>query len=101
MNQPTIATLFKALSDPIRVEVMGMLTVEKRCACQILEKLIITQPTLSHHMAVLVASGLVQSERRGKWVFYGIDPVAIEAMRTYLAELGTAALVCEVCGGVR
>lgn len=101
MSQPIIATLCKALSDPIRVEVMGMLTVEKRCACQILEKLHITQPTLSHHMGVLVASGLVLSERRGKWVFYGIDTVALQTLRDYLQDLGTAAIPCDVCGGVR
>ena len=101
MDKPNIASLFKALSDPIRVEVTGMLTVEKRCACQILEKLRITQPTLSHHMAVLVASGLVQAERRGKWVFYGIDPAAVEAMRAYLSDLGNAAPACDACGDVR
>jgi len=101
MDNAIIATRFKALSDPIRVEVMGMLTVDKRCACQILEKLNITQPTLSHHMGVLVASGLVLTERRGKWVFYGIDSGALQTLRAYLQDLGTAALPCDVCGGVR
>ena len=98
MNHGETARLFKALSDPVRVEVLTMLTVEKRCACQLLERFRITQPTLSHHMNVLVESGLVVSERRGKWIFYGIDPDAVARMKTYLDDIGTAAPACAACG---
>lgn len=98
MDYSDTARLFKALSDPIRVEVLTMLTVEKRCACQMLERFHVTQPTLSHHMGVLVESGLVVSERRGKWIFYGVDPDAVARMKDYLDAIGSVAPACAACG---
>ncbi|MFA5006999.1 MAG: metalloregulator ArsR/SmtB family transcription factor [Candidatus Izemoplasmatales bacterium] len=98
MNYTESARLFRALSDPIRVEVMTLLTTEKRCACQLLERFPISQPTLSHHMNVLVESGLVVSERRGKWIFYGIDPDAVARIMEYVDAIGTVAPECTACG---
>jgi len=98
MESVTYATMFKALADPTRVAVMRMLTVEKRCACQILERFAITQPTLSHHMAILVAAGLVLAERRGKWVFYGVNGQAVDAARGFFDTIGECGSDCARCG---
>ncbi|HHX60031.1 MAG TPA: metalloregulator ArsR/SmtB family transcription factor [Epulopiscium sp.] len=62
----------KALSDETRVEIFDMLVNGELCACDILEKFSITQPTLSYHMKILCESGLVDSRRDGVWMKYAI-----------------------------
>ena len=65
--------LFKALSDVNRLQIVEMLTGGELCACRILEKFEITQPTLSHHMKILCDCGLVKSRKQGKWTYYSIS----------------------------
>jgi ArsR family transcriptional regulator len=50
-----------------------MLRSGEKCACVLLEKLNITQPTLSHHMKILIESGIVKSRKEGKWTHYSIN----------------------------
>jgi len=76
------AQLFKALSDPNRLSIVEMLSCNELCACVILEKLKITQPTLSHHMKSLCDCGLVNGRKVGKWMYYSLD---VEAMRSIQA----------------
>lgn len=64
------AELFKILADPNRLKIIDMLSCGEMCACKILEKFNITQPTLSHHMKVLIESGLVESRKEANWVHY-------------------------------
>jgi ArsR family transcriptional regulator len=52
--------------------VVDMLTGGELCACKILEKFSITQPTLSHHMKTLCSCGLVKGRKQGKWTYYSI-----------------------------
>jgi len=61
------AKIFKALSDPSRVKIIDILSCGERCACEILEHFDFTQPTLSHHMKVLMKCGLVESREEGLW----------------------------------
>lgn len=91
------AETFKALSDETRVKVVRMLTFEKQCACQILKKLSISQPTLSHHMRILTQSGLVFAEKNGKWVYYGINQESVAEIRAFVESIGkdNAAYGCE------
>ncbi len=63
-------TIYKALSDGNRLQIIRMLKDGERCACQMLEDLNITQPTLSHHMKVLIAADLVNVRKDGKWMHY-------------------------------
>ena len=67
------AQMFKALSDPNRLMIADMLSCGELCACVILEKFRITQPTLSHHMKTLCECGLVIGRKEGKWVYYSLD----------------------------
>ena len=76
------AQLFKVLSDPNRLMIMDMLSCGELCACVILEKFHITQPTLSHHMKYLCDSGLVNGRKVGKWMFYSLN---YESVRDFLA----------------
>lgn len=61
-----------------------MLSAEKLCACNILEKLDITQPTLSHHMKILCDSGLVFGQKEGKWVYYTLIEEKVIEVKDFL-----------------
>lgn len=77
------ATVFKALSDPLRLRLLGMLPSggEKRtfCVCDLAEKLGISQPCLSHHLNILKTAGLVGFEKDGCTVFYYVDKAEVLA----------------------
>ena len=77
------ARVFKAFCDENRLMILKMLQSGEKCACILLEKLEISQPTLSHHMKILLKSGVVIPRKEGKWTHYSIDKDAepITAMR--------------------
>ena len=83
----TYARLFKALSDPGRLMIVDMLSGGELCACVILEKFNITQPTLSHHMKTLCESGLVDSRKEGKWTYYSLNKKTATQIQTVLHEV--------------
>jgi len=80
------AELFKALSDPTRLQILDMLCKGELCACKILEKFKITQPTLSHHMKILCDCGIVKKRKEGKWMFYAIAPGGCEKIINLLKK---------------
>ena len=88
------ALLFKALSDPNRLMIVDMLSCGELCACIILEKFQITQPTLSHHMKTLCESGLVQGRKEGKWMYYSLNAEAIHRFRSFLETVTSAEQGC-------
>ena len=77
------ARVFKAFCDENRLRILEMLQSGEKCACVMLEKLQITQPTLSHHMKILTDSRVVTGRKEGKWTHYSISA----AGRKYAAEL--------------
>jgi ArsR family transcriptional regulator len=85
----TVANLLKALSDPVRVRLMSMIAaVDEACVCDLNAPFDVSQPTISHHLKVLRGAGLVDSERRGTWVWYRARREALDAV----GELFTGAL---------
>ena len=84
MNTKTAAKMMKALGDETRAEIFEMIKGGKLCACKILEKLNITQPTLSHHMKILCDCGLVIAEKDWKWTHYSTDKKALESLVKWL-----------------
>lgn len=78
------AVLFKGLCDENRLQILSLLSEGERCACHLQEVLPIGQSTLSHHMKILVESGIVRARRSGKWIYYAIDPKGIERARDLL-----------------
>lgn len=76
----------KALGDDIRLAVVQMLSDGEKCGCMLLEKYDISQPTLSHHMKILVESGLVTDRKEGRWHHYSLNRSTINE---YIAFLGT------------
>jgi ArsR family transcriptional regulator len=80
---------FAALSDPVRLRLLSLLANADGgavCACDLVEPLGKSQPTVSHHLKVLREAGLVTSEKRGVNVWYATVPAALEALRTALAK---------------
>lgn len=68
-----LVTVFKALSDRNRFRVVAaLLKHDELCACQITELLHVAGATASRHMGVLIAAGLVQSRKEGRWVYYSL-----------------------------
>ncbi|WP_167762388.1 metalloregulator ArsR/SmtB family transcription factor [Blastococcus sp. CT_GayMR20] len=84
----TLSRQFAALADPVRLRLVSLLgTAEDGavCACDLVEPVGKSQPTVSHHLKVLAEAGLVTSERRGRNVWYAVVPSALEALRSALA----------------
>lgn len=88
-NYSQYSTIFKALSDETRIEILDILSHGELCACNILEEFHITQPTLSYHMKILCESGLVESRKEGIWMKYSIKNDALLLLRNLFDEIET------------
>jgi ArsR family transcriptional regulator len=93
-NYMDYALFFKALSDTNRLMIIDMLSCGELCACVILEKLNITQPTLSHHMKTLCDCGLIDGRKEGKWIYYSLNVEAVKNCRTFLEEVSSIKQDC-------
>ena len=82
----TLAQSFAALSDPVRLRLLSFIASAEGevCACDLVEPSGRSQPTVSHHMKVLVDAGLVAREKRGLWVWYRAVPSRLDALRNVL-----------------
>ena len=86
-NQAEIlAQSFAALADPIRLRLLSFVASanDEVCACDLVEPSGRSQPTVSHHMKILVDAGLVTREKRGLWVWYRAVPSRLDALRAVL-----------------
>jgi ArsR family transcriptional regulator len=81
-----LAQSFAALADPIRLRLLSFITSSagEVCACDLVEPSGRSQPTVSHHMKILVDAGLVTREKRGLWVWYRAVPSRLDALRAVL-----------------
>lgn len=93
-NYELNAKVFKALSDPNRLKIIDMLSCGEKCACVILEDFAFTQPTLSHHMKVLIDSGLVKCKKDGLWSYYSLDSTKANQLVLSLMNIVTATEDC-------
>lgn len=78
-----LAGMFKALSDPTRVRLLSLIAAHdgaEACICDLTEPVGLSQPTVSHHMRLLVDAGLVTRTQRGKWAFYRVVSPALEQL---------------------
>ena len=92
-------SLFKALADTSRLEIVDMLSCGELCACKILERFQITQPTLSHHMKILCGCGLIVGRKEGKWTHYSLVASRVQDMKNYLCLITTNKEDC-ICRGI-
>ncbi len=93
------AKIFKALSDPKRLRIIEMLSCGELCACRILEKFQITQPTLSHDMKLLCDTGLLCARRDGKWMYYSLNEEKIQEFKQYICRITSDSpdCICKEC----
>lgn len=75
------ALIFKAFCDENRVKILQSLSKEEKCACQLLEEINISQPTLSHHMKILCDAGIVVGRKEGKWMYYSFSESGVDQAR--------------------
>jgi len=78
-----LVAMFKALADPTRFEILRLVAAQEApiCACDVVDRFQVTQPTISHHMKVLSDAGLVSVSRRGVWAYYAADPDGLALLR--------------------
>lgn len=95
MNLNEIALICKALGDANRLEIVKMLSDGEKCGCHLLERFEITQPTLSHHMKILVNCGLVNNRKEGKWHHYSLNKARINEFNIYIDSLAKSACCTE------
>ena len=86
-NYMEAVKVFKALDDEKRLQILDMIRGGEKCACVILENMQISQSTLSHHMKILCASGIVRGRKDGKWTYYTIDREGIRKAESILCSL--------------
>jgi ArsR family transcriptional regulator len=85
----TLAEAFKALADPVRLQLLNLIATAETgeaCACDLVEPVGKSQPTVSHHLKVLREAGLIESDKRGTWVWYSVVPSRLDELQRVLAR---------------
>ncbi|MCT0207719.1 helix-turn-helix transcriptional regulator [Synechococcus sp. CS-1332] len=82
--------LLRALADPIRLQVIEALGDGERCVCDLTGELGLAQSKLSFHLKVLKDTGLLADRQSGRWVYYRLQPDALERLRAWLADLAAS-----------
>jgi len=85
------ARVFKAFCDETRLAVLGLLRGGEQCACVLEKHVDVSQPTLSHHMKILVGSGVVSARKQGKWTYYAISAEGSARAAEMLTRITTVA----------
>jgi ArsR family transcriptional regulator len=87
----TLANIFKALSHPVRVQMLGLISRGNGalCGCDIEQHFDLTQPTISHHLKVLRDAGLIISEARGVWQHHCVNLETLQKVQSLLAAIYT------------
>lgn len=83
-----LARLLKALADPTRLRLVSMVAAHENgeaCVCELTEPLGLTQPTISHHLKVLIDAGILIRDKRGVWAYYALVPTALNALAAVLS----------------
>nr|WP_246010846.1 metalloregulator ArsR/SmtB family transcription factor [Nocardia mexicana] len=83
-----LARMFKALADPVRLRVLSLIAARaggEVCVCELTPAFELSQPTISHHLKVLREAGLIESQRRGTWVYYWVIPEALQRLSLALS----------------
>lgn len=78
MDYLRLSKIMKAIAEPNRLQILDLISTGEKCACDILDDFNFTQPTLSHHMKVLIEAGIVTARKEGKWHYYSLVSENIE-----------------------
>jgi len=80
-------SVFKALSDPTRREILRLLTRGEKTAGELAEHFDMTKPSVSHHFAVLKEADLIHSRREGQQIHYSLNTTVVQDLLTWLYDL--------------
>lgn len=84
-----LATVFKALGDPVRLRLLSMIASRacgEVCVCELMPAFELSQPTISHHLKLLRQAGLIDCQRRGTWVYYWLLPEMTDKLAALLSR---------------
>jgi ArsR family transcriptional regulator len=83
-----LAGVLKALGEPTRLRLVSLIAAHEgaeACVCDLTDPVGLSQPTVSHHLKVLVDAGLIEREQRGKWAYYRLVPGVLDVLAGILA----------------
>lgn len=89
----TLAHTLKAIADPARLRLLSMIATHdgaEACVCDLVEPLGLSQPTVSHHLKILVDAGLLTRDKRGVWSYYTLVPGALDSLAAVLSTSATS-----------
>lgn len=84
----TLAGLLKAVADPTRLRLISLVAAhdgQEACVCDLIEPVGLSQPTVSHHLKVLVDAGILTREQRGKWAYFSLVPETLTSLANLIA----------------
>jgi ArsR family transcriptional regulator, arsenate/arsenite/antimonite-responsive transcriptional repressor len=84
-----LASGFKALADPARLRLISLVAAHQgaeACVCELTDPIGLSQPTVSHHLKILVDAGILSREQRGKWAYYRLVPEALNSLAALIAS---------------
>jgi ArsR family transcriptional regulator, arsenate/arsenite/antimonite-responsive transcriptional repressor len=85
----TLAGVFKALADPSRLRLISLVAAHEdaeACVCELTDPVGLSQPTVSHHLRILVNADILTREQRGKWAYYRLVPGTLNALSALIAS---------------
>ncbi|VEP17201.1 ArsR family transcriptional regulator [Hyella patelloides LEGE 07179] len=85
-NLTHIGAGFRALSDPLRLQIIELLSSQELCVCELCEKLDVNQSKLSFHLKNLKEADLVYSRQEGRWMYYSLNLSQFVVLEQYLAD---------------
>lgn len=88
-----LAGVLKAVAEPTRLRLLSLVAAHQgaeACVCDLTDPVGLTQPTVSHHLKVLVDAGLLEREKRGVWAYYRLVPATLETLARALTPAGVA-----------
>jgi ArsR family transcriptional regulator len=84
----TLAASLKAIADPVRLRLISLVAAHEdgeACVCELTEPVALSQPTVSHHLKILVDARVLTREQRGKWAYYRLVPDTLNAISALIA----------------
>jgi ArsR family transcriptional regulator, arsenate/arsenite/antimonite-responsive transcriptional repressor len=88
----TLAASLKAIADPVRLRLISLVAAHEdgeACVCELTEPVALSQPTVSHHLKILVDAGVLTREQRGRWAYYRLAPDTLNAISALIATPST------------
>ena len=85
-----LARALKAIADPARLRLVSLVAASSAgavCVCDLTEPIGLSQPTVSHHLRILVEAGILAREKRGTWAYFSLVPGALGSLAGMLTRV--------------